>query len=45
MYGWSPQKRTVHLKHASIDAKTDLSTTGVALNIPDDGKGEAVELQ
>ena len=44
MYGWSPQKRTV-LKRASIDAKTDLSTTGVALNIPDDGKGEAVELQ
>jgi hypothetical protein len=45
IYGWSPQKRTAHLKREGIDTKVDLSTTGVAFTISDDGKGEVVELQ
>ncbi|HWW13088.1 MAG TPA: TIM-barrel domain-containing protein [Candidatus Dormibacteraeota bacterium] len=45
IYGWSPKNRRVHLKRESIDTAVDLSTTRVALTIPDDGKGEVVELQ
>jgi alpha-glucosidase len=45
IYGWSPQKRTAHLKREGIDTKVDLSTTRVAFTISDDGKGEVVELQ
>jgi alpha-glucosidase len=45
IYGWAPQKRTAHLKRESIDTVVDLSTTKVALTIPDDGKSEVVELQ
>jgi alpha-glucosidase len=45
IYGWSPRKRTTHLNGRSTDLVMDLSTTKVALTIPDDGRGEALELE
>jgi len=45
IYGWSPRKRTVRLNGISADAMLDSSTTRVALTIPDDGRGELIELE
>jgi alpha-glucosidase len=44
IYGWSPRKRGVRLNGKSTDAAMDISPTRVALTIPDDGRGEVLEL-
>jgi alpha-glucosidase len=45
IYGWSPRKRAVRLNGGRTNAEMDLSTTKVALTIPDNGAGEVVELE
>jgi alpha-glucosidase len=45
IYGWSPRKREARLNGKTTDAVMDISPNKVALMIPDDGKGEVLELE
>jgi alpha-glucosidase len=45
IYGWSPRKRTVRINGKNADAMMDSSTSKVALTVPDDGRGETLELE
>ena len=45
IYGWSPRKRAVHLNGKTTEAALDVSPNRVALTIPDDGRGEVLELE
>jgi alpha-glucosidase len=45
IYGWSPRKRTARLNGKSTEAMMDVSKSNVALTIPDDGRGEVLELE
>jgi hypothetical protein len=45
IFGLSPRKRTAKLNGRNMDATMDLSAGKVALTIPDDGRGEVLELE
>jgi alpha-glucosidase len=45
IYGWSPRNHTARLNGRNIDTILDLSPGRVALTIPDDGKGEVLEIE
>jgi len=45
IYGWSSPKRAARLNGRNIDANLDLSPGKVALTVPDDGKGEVLEIE
>lgn len=45
IYGWSPRKSTARLNGKPVDAAIDLSPNKVAITIPDDGRGEVLELE
>jgi alpha-glucosidase len=43
--GWSPRKRAVRLNGRNIDANLNLSPDKVAITVPDDGRGEVLEIE
>jgi alpha-glucosidase len=45
IYGWSPRKRSARLNGRNLDAILDLSPGKVSLTVPDDGKGEVLEIE
>jgi alpha-glucosidase len=45
IYGWTPHKHATRLNGQSIDATLDSSPNKVAITIPDNGKGEVLELE
>jgi alpha-glucosidase len=45
IYGWLARKRTAHLNGERTDVTMDSSKTGVTITIPDDGRGEVLELK
>ncbi len=45
VYGWTPRKRAARLNGQSTDAKIESSPNKVAVTIPDNGKGEVLELE
>ena len=45
IYGWSPSKRRARLNGGNIEATMDVSPGKVALTIPDNGRGEVLELE
>jgi alpha-glucosidase len=45
IYGWSPREHAVRLNGRSTDVMVDLLPNRVALTIPDDGRGEVLELK
>ena len=45
IYGWSPRERTAHLNGRSTDVRMDSSKSRVTITLPDDGRGEVLELK
>ena len=45
VYGWTPRKRAARLNGQSTDSKIESSPNKVALTIPDNGRGEVLELE
>jgi alpha-glucosidase len=45
IYGWSPSKRRARLNGGNIEATMDVSPGKVALTIPDNGRGEVLDLE
>jgi alpha-glucosidase len=45
IYGWTPRKRTARLNGQASDATIESSPNKVALTIPDDGRGEVLDLE
>jgi alpha-glucosidase len=45
IYGWSPGQRRARLNGSNIEATMDLSPGKVSLTIPDDGRGEVLEIE
>jgi alpha-glucosidase len=45
VYGWSPRKRVAHLNGGNVNAILDLSAGKVTLTVPDDGRGEVLEIE
>lgn len=43
--GWSPRKGKARLNNDSTGLKLDLTSTGVALSISDEGRGEVLEIE
>jgi hypothetical protein len=45
IYGWTPRTHTFRLNGARLEATTKSSPNKVTLTIPDNGKGQVLELQ
>jgi alpha-glucosidase len=43
--GWSPRRGKARLNNDSTGLKLDSTSTGVALSISDDGRGEMLEIE